>query len=282
METLSSRTRGEDIFAAAKNACIENGLELKNLRGICTDGAPALTGSIKGFVARYSEYVSKEYDNKRLINLHCIIHQEALCVRSIALNDTLTDVTRIILYIRANALYHRQFREILQLSETSAEDILYNTAVRWLSQEETFHRALHLRKEITDYYSTKNKDCPLQNSSFLTSLAFLEDFLSHVNNLNLSLQGKATAICSMYKQVLAFRDKCRLLKNHLQKHNFFHFPQLTSLVDSNEIQVDNIPVTVFFGVFDAMLQDFAHRFQVEAIELFLRSCSIVADNGYKR
>ena len=65
----------------------------------------------------------------------------------------------------------------------------------------------------------------------------------------------------MYKKVLAFRDKCRLLKNHLQQHNFFYFPQLTSLVDSNEIQVHNIPVTVFSGVFDAVLQDFADRFQ---------------------
>ena len=125
--------------------------------------------SIKGFVARFSEYVSKEFDNKRLTNLHRIIHQEALCVKSIALNDTLKDVNRIILYIRANALHHRRFREILQVSETSAEDILHHTAVRWLSQVETSRRALHLRKEITDYYSTKNKDCPLQNFSILTS-----------------------------------------------------------------------------------------------------------------
>ena len=158
METLSSCTRGEDIFDAAKNACIKNGLELKNLRGICTNGAPAMTGSIKGFVAGFSEFVSKEYDSKRLINLHCIIHQEALCVKSVALNDTLKNVTRIILYILANALHHRQFRDTLQLSETSAEDILYHTAVRWLCQRETSRCVLHLRKEITDYYSTKNKD----------------------------------------------------------------------------------------------------------------------------
>ena len=118
---------------------------------------------MKGFVARFSEYVSKEYDNKRLTNLHCSIHREALCVKSIALNDTLKDVNRIILYISANALHHRQFREILQLSETSAEDILYHTAVRWLSQGETSRRIRHLHKEITDYYSTKNKDCPLKN-----------------------------------------------------------------------------------------------------------------------
>ena len=33
------------------------------------------------------------------------------------------------------------------------------------------------------------------------------------------------------------------------------------MVDSNEILIDNIPVTVFSGVFDAVLQDFADRFQ---------------------
>ena len=106
MEALSSRTRGEDIFVAAKNSSIRNGLELKNLRCICTDGAPAMTNNIKGFVARFSENVSKEYENKRLTNLHCIIHQEALCVKSMALNDTLKDVNGMILYIRANALHH--------------------------------------------------------------------------------------------------------------------------------------------------------------------------------
>jgi len=59
METLSSRTRGEDIFVAVKNICLRSELDLKNLRGICTDGAPAMTGNLKGFVARFSEYVSK-------------------------------------------------------------------------------------------------------------------------------------------------------------------------------------------------------------------------------
>ena len=57
METLSSRTSGEDIFVAVKNICLRNGLDLKNLRGICTDGAPAMIGNLQGFVARFSEYV---------------------------------------------------------------------------------------------------------------------------------------------------------------------------------------------------------------------------------
>ena len=78
METLSSRTRGEGILVVVKNISLRNGLDLKNLRCICTDGAPAMTGNLQGFVARFSEYVSKKYDNKQLTNLHCTIYQEAL------------------------------------------------------------------------------------------------------------------------------------------------------------------------------------------------------------
>ena len=52
METLATRTRGEDIFIAVKNACIRSGLDLKYLRGICTDGAPVMTCNQQGFVTR--------------------------------------------------------------------------------------------------------------------------------------------------------------------------------------------------------------------------------------
>ena len=131
MEALATRTPGEDIFIAVKNACIHPRLDLKYLRGICTDGAPAMTGDQQGFVTRFSDYVSNEYDNKELINLHCIIHQEALCAKFVALNTILKDVSCIILFIRANALHHLQFREILCSSKTSAEDILCHSAVCW-------------------------------------------------------------------------------------------------------------------------------------------------------
>ena len=183
METLATRIRGEDIFIAVKNACIRSGLDLKYLRGIFTDDAPVMTGNQQGFVNRFSHYVSDEYDNKERINLHCIIHQKALCAKSVALNIILKDVKRIILFIRINALHHRQFREILCSSETSAEDILHHSAVRWLSIGETSRRVLQLRKEIVEYYSTKNKECPLLVKDFFMSLGFL----TQVNFLNQSL-----------------------------------------------------------------------------------------------
>ena len=261
METLATRTRGEDIFIAVKNACIRSGLDLKYLRGICTDGAPTMTGNQQGFITRFSDYVSNEYGNKELIDLCCIIHQEALCAKSITLNTILKDVNRIILFIRANALHHRQFREILCSSKTSAENILYHSAVCWLSIGETSRHVLQLRKEIVQYYSTKNKECPLLDKHFLMSLGFLVNFLTQVNFLNQSLQEKATTVCLVYKKVQDIRDKGRLLKSHLHQCNLFHFPQMKALIDSKYIQVDDIPIILFSSVFDGVLQQFSNRIQ---------------------
>ena len=146
-------------------------------------------------------------------------------------------------------------------SETSAEDILYHSAVCWLSIGETSRRVLQLRKEIVEYYSTKNKECPLLDKYFLMSLGFLVDFLTQVNFLNQSLQGKATTVCLVYKKVQDFRNKCRLLKSHVHQRNFFHFPLVKALIDSKEIQVDDISIILFSGVFDRVLQEFSIRFQ---------------------
>ena len=112
-----------------------------------------------------------------------------------------------------------------------------------------------------EYYSTKNKECPLLDKDFLMSLGFLVDFLTQVNFLNQSLQGKATTVCLVYKKVQDFRDKCRLLKRHRQQRNFFHFPQMKALIDSKEIQVDDIPIILFSSVFDEVLQERFYRFQ---------------------
>ena len=165
------------------------------------DGAPAMTGNQQGFVTRFLGYVFNEYDNKELINLHCIIHQKALCAKSVALNTILKDANCIILFIRANALHHQQFREILCSNETSAEDILYQSAVRWLSIGETSRRVLRLRKEIVEYHLTKNKECPLLDKDFLMSLGFLVNFLTQVNFLNQSLQERQQQFVSCTKKV---------------------------------------------------------------------------------
>ena len=97
--------------------------------------------------------------------------------------------------------------------------------------------------------------------SLFSCHGFLVDFLTQVNFLNQSLQGKATTVCLVYKKVQDFCDKCHLLKSHLHQLNFFHFLQIKALIDSKEIQVDDIPIILFSSVFDGVLQEFSSGFQ---------------------
>ena len=66
---------------------------------------------------------------------------------------------------------------------------------------------------------------------------------------------------SRVQKIQNFRDKCRLLKSHLHQRNFFPFPQMKALIDSIEIQVDDIPIILFSSVFDGVLQEFSNGFQ---------------------
>ena len=59
MESLRGNTQGEDLFVAVKKSCLESDLDMICLRGICTDGGPAMLGRKQGFVARSIEYVAE-------------------------------------------------------------------------------------------------------------------------------------------------------------------------------------------------------------------------------
>lgn len=260
MESLHGNTQGEDIFEAVKKSCLDSDLNMTCLRGICTDGAPVMLGRKQGFVARLTEYVIEEYNNKHVTSLHCIIHQEALCAKAIDFSETMNQVKQIIIYIRSNALRHRQFRTILYDSEVSFEDVLYHVPVRWLSQGETACRVLNLRREISTFYATKKKQCPLDDSNFLVALAFLVDVLSYINGLNQCLQGKNLNVCQMYRKVQDFTDKCRLLQRHIMQKQYFHFSQLSALIEQQGIDQNNIPTTTFAAVFDSILKQFDDRF----------------------
>ena len=189
------------------------------------------------------------------------------------------DVNRIILFIRTNALHDRQFLEILYSSETSAKDILYHSTDRWMSIGETSHCALQLQIEMVEYYSTKNIGCALLYKDFLVLLGFLVDFLTQVNFLNQSLQGKATTVCLVYQKGQDFCDKCCLLKSHLHQCNFFHFSQMRALIDSKEIQVDDIPIILFSSVFDEVLQEFSNRFQDFKEDFQYNNASCLSTSG---
>ena len=68
---LPEITKGQDVFDVLNSYLEYCGLNWKNCVGICTDGAPAMTGCLKGFVP-----ISQK-QNPNIVHTHCFIHREA-------------------------------------------------------------------------------------------------------------------------------------------------------------------------------------------------------------
>jgi hypothetical protein len=96
--------------------------------------------------------------------------------------------------------------------------------VRWPSCGKVLLRFYNLRREIDLFLTEQNRAEPLfSDPSWLSKLSFLVDITSHMNELNLKLQGKENLICELYRNITAFRRKLSLFEAQLEGGNFSHF-----------------------------------------------------------
>ncbi|XP_060529535.1 zinc finger BED domain-containing protein 5-like [Cylas formicarius] len=77
---LIGHATGEDIFNSVSSYLEEWKLSWENCAGICTDGAPAMRGSIKGFCSRVKAI------NSNIVSTHCFLHRESLISKSLPSN----------------------------------------------------------------------------------------------------------------------------------------------------------------------------------------------------
>ena len=105
------------------------------LRGLTTDGAPAMTGKNNGFSTKLIEAL----DVKEVVIYHCIIHQENLCSKVLDFPEVMKQLVKCVNFIRSRGLNHRQFKEFLEDINSDCEDVVYFSAVRWLSRVKIIH-----------------------------------------------------------------------------------------------------------------------------------------------
>ena len=209
--TLSERTRGIDVLNLFKEKFCKINLNLSNLVSVCTHGAPSMIGKHEGFVALLRREL---LDPDTLMSFHCILHQQNLCAKSALLSDTLNGVVGIVNYIRANAMRHRQFCQMLHYNdETFSVDLPYHSKVRWLSQGQVLEKVLSLQKQIiVNFFKDRNMSCKLSEQNFCRNAAFLCDVMSKQNQLNVSLQGEMKSIYDMWQKIQPFRKETDFIK----------------------------------------------------------------------
>lgn len=226
---VEGRTTDEILFDKIVAFFKDNELDLEKINLLVTDGAPSMTGKIKGLCARLSALAPK------MQSLHCLIHQSVLCSQlSGELKNTMETVTSMINFIRASS---RLFRQLL--ADVSAEhtDLLLHNNIRWLSQANSLKRVCDLRDDIITFLSEcKNKRAEsflskMRDNKFVAQMSFLCDIFQHLNNLNLGLQGRGKTVVEVVEKITAFQTKLDVFKADLE-NRLVHFPTLNDFIKS--------------------------------------------------
>ena len=100
---------------------------------------------------------SLEANEINFISVHCILHQEALCSKSLQIKKVMDLIVKTVNFIKSHGLNHRQFKSFLVDMASEYGELLYHNKVRWLSRRKVLKRFFALRNEISLFMKTKNK-----------------------------------------------------------------------------------------------------------------------------
>lgn len=253
---LRTTTTGQDIFDAVLQCVEQHSLNLSRLVCVTTDGAPAMVGERKGAASLLVRHCEASGHTQPIQKMHCIIHQEALCAKSANLVEVMSVVVKAVNYILSRSLNHRQFQSLMDEVEENYGDLLYFSEVRWLSRGVMLSRVWDLRQEVASFLREKGQSHAEKfcDPRWLADLALLADITSHLNALNLKLQGKDILVTDMHAHVTAFEVKLRLWKTQLSQGRFDHFPRLAACA------ADDVDGKACADVVATLQQEFACRF----------------------
>ncbi|GCC31984.1 hypothetical protein chiPu_0010444 [Chiloscyllium punctatum] len=233
MQSVKETTTGNDLFTKV-NAYLDTlGQKWDKLAGVTTDGCTNLMGKHIGLLKRMQYKVTEIDPEQKLVFLHCMRHQEVLCKSALKINHMVDVVTKIVNFIRARALNHRQFVAILEENETEHCDIGYHKAVRWLSLGKMLKSVWDLREETQDFCVKKGNGIPqLSDTDWIAELGFAVDATALMNELNVQLQCKGLFLHEMYNLVKVLMRKLQLLSSQMKDNILTHLPTLKDAASS--------------------------------------------------
>ncbi|XP_069033864.1 general transcription factor II-I repeat domain-containing protein 2B-like [Embiotoca jacksoni] len=217
------------------------------LANVTTDGSTNLTGKNIGLLKRIQERVKEDNPEQEDIFLHC--------KSVLQLDHVVKPVVEVVNFVGARRLHH-QVIKFLEETDSDHQDLLHHSNVRWLSLGKVRQRVLELKQEIISFMELLQKadDVPeLSDTDCLCDLSFVEDVLTHMNELNVKLQGKDQFVHEMYTNVRTFKTKLALFSKQMSNKSFAHFPTLATLKDVLDMKT-------YRKSLDDLHGEFCHRF----------------------
>ena len=128
----------------------------ERLECLATYGAPAMCSSNVGIVELVKNKLnSLETEGINFASVYYILHQDALCCKSLQMKEMMDLVVKTVNFIRSRGLNHRQLKFFLVDIDSEYGELLYHTEVRWLSRGKVLKRFFALRNKIALFMGEK-------------------------------------------------------------------------------------------------------------------------------
>lgn len=110
---LTDTTTAEDIFRSVVGALNRVGADCSRAVSLATEGAPSMIGKNAGVVTKFRDKVQATNGGGNFWTCHCILHQGALCSKSLKMDHVMEVVVRTVHFIQTRGLNQRQFDNLL-------------------------------------------------------------------------------------------------------------------------------------------------------------------------
>lgn len=153
---MTDTTTADDIFSSLVGVLDKVGVDWSRAVSLATDGVPSMVGRKAGVATKFREKVQIAKGGQDFFAFHCILHQEALCCKTLKMDHVMSVVVKTVNFIRARGINHRQFDTFISDNDVHA-GLPYHTDVRWLSRGAVLKRFFELRGEIGQFMEEKGR-----------------------------------------------------------------------------------------------------------------------------
>ena len=131
---------------------------------------------------------------------------------------------KVVNFIRGWPLHHSVFK--LFCEEISEHQVLlFHAEVWWLSRGKILTRMVELKDEIAIFLQEyeSNFAYKFEDKVFVLSLSYLAEIFSHLNNLNMFIQGMYANRILCTEMIEAFQKKLGLWKRRVERKSMGNF-----------------------------------------------------------